>query len=119
MFSNLILRFRLTMYGEYLVLLFYGFYYPNLHRSGATKLEKCRPLPDEDIISKSTFQKTCNIAKNSPAIEIWFFLVQKGADRAVWYTWFPLINHLIYGVKGRYLIRILHKFQHLKLMIFC
>ena len=56
-------------------------------RWGATDLEVLRSLPGDDVAHAPDFDATRAVTINTPARDIWPWLVQIGYDRAGWYSY--------------------------------
>lgn len=74
---------------EYIALLGYGLFQPRLLRTGATRQEKKRELPGDELVSHPQLQETRATTINVPAGQLWPWIVQIGAGRAGYYWWTP------------------------------
>ncbi|HEV8277944.1 MAG TPA: hypothetical protein VGQ26_19925 [Streptosporangiaceae bacterium] len=84
-----------------------------LRRSyGATRAERRRRLPGDDLIRDPMAVTTHAITIGAPPERIWPWLVQMGWHRGAWYTaeW---VDRLLFPANGRSADRILPEFQHL------
>ncbi len=98
---------------EYIALLAYGLFRPRLLRTGATRIEKKRELPGDDLVPHPQLQETRATTINVPADQLWPWIVQMGAGRGGYYWWTPCEAFPEYA---RYVIKtdeILPQFQQL------
>jgi hypothetical protein len=61
-------------------------------RWGATEEEIERPMPEDDIVSKPSFNATRAVTIYAPAEKIYPWIVQMGVSRAGWYSYDLLDN---------------------------
>jgi hypothetical protein len=61
-------------------------------RWGATDEEIKRPMPEDDIVSKPSFNATRAVTIKAPAENIYPWIVQMGVNRAGWYSYDLLDN---------------------------
>ncbi len=59
---------------------------------GATDEEIKRPMPEDDIVSKPSFNATRAVKINAPAENIYPWIIQMGVNRAGWYSYDLLDN---------------------------
>jgi hypothetical protein len=79
---------------------------------GATRAERRRRLPGDDLICDPMAVTTHAITIGAPPERIWPWLVQMGWHRGAWYTaqW---VDRLLFPANGPSADRILPEFQHL------
>jgi len=65
---------------------------PRLKDWGATKDEKARVLPGDEIVPDAANQTTNAITIDAPPVAVWPWLVQMGCQRAGWYSYDLLDN---------------------------
>ncbi|MBI5555222.1 MAG: hypothetical protein HY920_05155 [Elusimicrobia bacterium] len=107
-------QFRLTVGGEYIGQLGHGLWHPHLLVSGANNAEATLPLPGDKLISAPMIQLTRAITIESPAKDLWPWLMQMGYGRGGWYAWSPLGNDEGMGPKLVSVKKIMTEFQQLK-----
>jgi hypothetical protein len=79
---------------------------------GATRAERHRRLPGDDLMAAPMAVTTHAITIDAPPERIWPWLVQMGWHRGAWYTarW---VDRLLFPANGPSADRILPQFQHL------
>lgn len=80
----------------------------------ATRWEKRRPLPGDDLVGAPLWQATRGVTVGVPAAAVWPWLVQMGypTHRAGWYTPY-LMDRLLFGIRARSAERIVPELQDL------
>lgn len=74
---------------EYLALVGYGLSRPRMFCTGATRQEKIREFPGDDLIIKPFWQETRAATINVPVRYLWPWIVQMGGSRGGYYWWTP------------------------------
>jgi hypothetical protein len=67
----------------------YGLNHPYLLRSGATREEKAKPLPRDELIPHPLLKATRAETIRTTTDQVWPWLMQIGHGRGGWYGWFP------------------------------
>ncbi len=74
---------------EYIALLGYGVFRPRLFCTGATRQEKRRLLPGDELVAHPQLKETRATTINVPVSQLWPWIVQMGAGRGGYYWWTP------------------------------
>jgi hypothetical protein len=83
-------------------------------RSRATRTERRKPLPGDELVPHPKWQATRAITIHTPTDQIWPWIVQMGfpTHRAGWYTPFWL-DRLLFGINAHSATTIVPELQHL------